>query len=118
MTNVSPYLHALDGRIRIKTAAVKDSPAKATEVEQALRQRDGITSVKANPMTGNVLILFEPARIHQEQVLEALRGAGYLSGGPSSPKPVETRSLGTAIAKFCFQSLADMAVQRLILELI
>ena len=118
MTKVSPYLHALDGRIRIKIVAVKDSPAKATEVEQALRQKDGITSVKANPMTGNVLILFEPALINQEQVLEAIRDAGYLSGGPSSPKPVETRWVGNAIAKYCFQSLADMAVQRLILELI
>jgi copper chaperone CopZ len=118
MTKVSPYLHALDGRIRIKIAAVKDSPAQATEVEQALRQKDGITAVKANPMTGNVLILFEPALIHQEQVLQAIRHAGYLKSGPSSPKPVQTRSVGNAIAKYCFQSLADLAVQRLILELI
>ncbi len=73
------YLHALDGRLRIKIAAVKGSSQKAHEIEQQFQACEGITQVTANPVTGNVLILYDSQQIKQEEILDLLRRQGYLS---------------------------------------
>jgi hypothetical protein len=39
------YLHALDGRIRVKSALVKRTPHKAAALEQQLRAHPGVTEV-------------------------------------------------------------------------
>jgi len=72
------YLHALDGRLRIKITAVKGSSQKAQELEQQFQAREGITQVTANPVTGNVLILYDSQQIKQEEILDLLRRQGYL----------------------------------------
>jgi cation transport ATPase len=73
------YLHALDGRLRIKITAVKGSTQQAQEIEQQFQACEGITEVTANPVTGNVLILYDSQRISQEAILDLLRRQGYLS---------------------------------------
>lgn len=70
------YFHAIDGRLRIKVPEVKNSPAKATQVEIRLRSLPVVTRVHANPTTGNVLVLYDPQRMTQDQVLDALRSLG------------------------------------------
>ena len=51
------YFHAIDGRMRIKIAAVKGSPATAATLEEQLQRAcAGIEQVTANPTTGNVLM--------------------------------------------------------------
>src|SRR5919198_3655018 len=74
----SAYLHALDGRLRVKVAEVKGSPAKALEVESQLQSCDGINRVTANPTTGSVLVLYDPCRIKQDEIINALRALGCL----------------------------------------
>src|ERR671925_565862 len=75
---ISPYFHALNGRLRIKVAELKGLPTKALEVEGQLRKIEGINHVRANPTTGNVLVLYDPAKIAQYEVLGALQRLGYL----------------------------------------
>jgi Ca2+-transporting ATPase len=64
------YLHALDGRLRVKIAVVKGSAQQAQEIEQRFQACEGITQVTANPVTGNVLILYDSQQIKQEEVLD------------------------------------------------
>src|SRR5690349_12287281 len=78
MTRISPYLHVLDGRLRIKLPQVKGSPQSALAVEQLLLRLDGVTDVTANPTTGNVLVLFTSAVIGQHDIIAALQKTGYL----------------------------------------
>lgn len=68
----SSYLHILNGRIRIKLADVKGQPLNASRVEKTLYQIDGVTHVKANPTTGNILILFDPDAICDHHILEVI----------------------------------------------
>jgi heavy-metal-associated domain-containing protein len=72
------YLHGLDGRLRIKIAAVKGSTQQAQEIEQHFQACEGIMEVSANPVTGNVLILYDSQRITQETILDLLHRQGYL----------------------------------------
>ncbi|MGA7578457.1 MAG: hypothetical protein ACLQUW_05870 [Desulfobaccales bacterium] len=48
---VSTYVHALEGRLRIKLPEIKRAALKALEVERHLRELAGVESVSANPTT-------------------------------------------------------------------
>ena len=48
----SLYVHALEGRVRIKIPQVKGADRKAQEVEHRLRQTAGVEYVSANSTTG------------------------------------------------------------------
>lgn len=91
----SPYLHALDGRLRIGIPVVKGSPARAQEIETKFRRIDGIRQVEANPITGNVLFLFDSGRISREGLLGALLTQGWI---PVSPFSGGTATMGTRIS--------------------
>ena len=75
---MTDYLHALDGRMRIKINAVKGSPATAAEITGYLLSSRGIDEVNANSITGNVLILYDTSQSSQEVILQLLNDAGYL----------------------------------------
>ncbi len=76
---VSTYVHALEGRLRIKLPEIKRAALKAREVERHLHGLAGVESVSANPTTGNVLILYNPQAIEQEELFFFLMQWGYLS---------------------------------------
>src|SRR2546430_10800149 len=72
------FLHMLDGRLRVKVADVKGSPTGAALVEAELGELQGVNRVPANPLTGSVLVLYDPAQVGVEEIMEALRAGGYL----------------------------------------
>jgi copper chaperone CopZ len=112
-TKLSPYVHALDGRLRIKIPQVKGAPQKGRAVEQFLLGLDGVTDVTANPTTGNVLVLFNSAVIGQDDLMAALQEAGYIRGEDNTLEPGRT-SLTTMV----MQSAVELALERLVLALI
>jgi copper chaperone CopZ len=120
---VSAYLHALDGRLRVKVAAVKGSPQKAQEIECQLQQFDGLKQVTANPTTGSVLILYDPRRITQEKVLETLKTLGHFQENGKeravAKNPVTTeQGFGRELLQTLVRSTVESAVQRLVYALI
>jgi copper chaperone CopZ len=58
------------GRLRVHLAAGHGEPAE--RIEAAVRKRPGVESVEANPLTGNVLVRFDPRRITSDVLLAAL----------------------------------------------
>jgi hypothetical protein len=89
MMPVFEYVHAIDGRLRIKVPEVKRSVEFARRVEELFRSVEGIREVRANPITGNVLFLHAPDRIAAREILGTLIAAGYMGmgidGGRSRP---------------------------------
>jgi copper chaperone CopZ len=112
MTSRAPYLHALDGRLRIKLPHVQGTPPRAWAVEQLLRGLDGITDVTAHPTTGNVLVLFTSAVVGQHNILTALQQSGYRSDGHAAA-PGRT-GLTSPVVRLAL----ELALERLILALI
>jgi hypothetical protein len=120
---ISPYFHALNGRLRIKVAELKGLPIKALEVESQLRKIVGINHNRANPTTGNVLVLYDPANIGQSEVLGALQRLGYLRDNGSiqtaaKSQPRAHEGLGEAMAETLVRTTMELAVQRLVSALI
>uniref|UniRef100_A0A7V4G6J1 Cation transporter n=1 Tax=Desulfobacca acetoxidans TaxID=60893 RepID=A0A7V4G6J1_9BACT len=123
MNIISSYVHALDGRLRIKIPEVKNAPPKAREVEQHLKLSPGVDQVSANPVTGNVLILYNPRLIGQEEIILALKELGYLEEGrPQGPgAPGMTQDQGgflTKVTTTVASTLMEVALSRLVAALI
>ena len=112
MTRISPYLHVLDGRLRIKLPQVKGAPQRALAVEQLLLGLDGVTDVTANPITGNVLVLFTAAVIGQYDIIAVLQKMGYLSDDHAAAQGRKS------LISIVVESAIERAIERLVLKLI
>jgi hypothetical protein len=119
----SSYIHALNGRLRIKVPEVKGAPPRVLDIEGRLRRIDGIDQVAANPTTGNVLILYNAGRITQQRILNALYSWGYLreqsnaqmsTSGVGATRP----SLRETLAETLVRSTLELALQGLVRALI
>lgn len=53
-------VHFVPGRIRVKLDAIKGNKTGAEEIRQRLVAIDGITHISTNPVTGSVLLLYDP----------------------------------------------------------
>jgi hypothetical protein len=53
--------HAIRGRVRLQIRAIKGEPALCREVEKQLAPLKVIRHVEVNPVTGSVLVMYDPA---------------------------------------------------------
>ena len=110
--DVSQYgtVHALPGRLRVKVAGVKKSPPMAGHVEQALLQEPGVTAAEANPLTGSVLVHFDPSRTSPAALLCRLEPYGL----PTSPVTSPLSDLSSELSKTVGKELVKMALTSII----
>jgi copper chaperone CopZ len=107
------YLHILDGRLRIKVPEVKRSPEKALQVEETLQSLNGVTHVKANPTTGNVLVLFESELVTHECVVSRLKSIDCFNVKLNSPH--QSRA---GIGDVLVRSITELLLERAIVALL
>ena len=113
------YLHALEGRLRIKVPGVKGSPHMASEVEELLSSVGGIDAAEANPRTGNVLVLYDSSRLTHGDIIETLRTAGFFTGRHQHhDAPLHSNASSDTLAQVIFRASFEFALQRLITALI
>jgi hypothetical protein len=53
-------VHAIPGRVRLKVAKLRNNPPLARVIQERLGAVRGIQGVEATPLTGSVLVLFDP----------------------------------------------------------
>lgn len=69
----------IPGRLRFRSAALKGAP-RAGEIARARLSRiKGVTSVAANPITGSLLVEYDPATLAPTRVIDALSNHGYVA---------------------------------------
>lgn len=123
MNITSTYVHALEGRLRIKVNEVKGSSQKAREIEGDLQTLAGINNVQANPTTGNVLILYNQRFLTQRHIIAALQDLGCLQNNApiNSRTEIANRSqegIGKGIVMTVTQTLMELALTRLVSAII
>jgi copper chaperone CopZ len=120
MKVASAYIHALEGRLRIKVVEMKGRPGTAWELEGKLQTLDGVDEATVNPRTGNVLVLYDPALTNQHELVDALRSWGYLrddgieAGGGRGGIGISRDSLTNTLVR----SSVEFALQQLLTALI
>jgi hypothetical protein len=115
----SAYVHALEGRLRIKVVEVKGNEEVAWEVEARLSTVTGVDKATANPRTGNVLVLYDPAETSHGELVEALQSWGFLQ--PDQLEAASHRGVGIGrdtLANTLVRSSVEFALQRLFTALI
>ena len=113
------YLHALDGRIRVKSACVKGAPHKAAALEQQLRTQPGVTEVTVNPITGSVLVLYDTQQLVQHQIFDLLRAVNCFPEKTTMPismlpPPKTVAEFGQGLIRTVAMATMEFAVQRLV----
>jgi cation-transporting ATPase V len=117
------YVHALEGRLRLRIPRVKGAAEQARAVERLLLQVTGVEYVSANPLTGSVLILYNPRLRQQEDLVSALRESGYLSpsgreAAAAANNPANPQGLVEKVTSTVAASLMELALTRLVSALI
>ena len=120
-----PYLHMTGGRLRVKLPSIKGDEADCRRLEHILSETAGVTRATANPLTANLLVIFDPAITSHQHVLSSVEMAGFancdntgksnLVGG----QPAQTtKRLTTVVTNHLMQAAVQAAVERLIAVLI
>jgi hypothetical protein len=101
MMPVIEYVHAIEGRLRVKVVEVKGSPEHARQVEALFAGVEGVREVRANPITGNVLFLHDPGAVAAREILGALIAAGYMGMGIDAgrERPRDVAEVATTVAE-------------------
>ena len=113
------YVHALAGRIRVKSPALKRAPQRVAEVERQLQECDGITEVTTNLITGSILVQYDPQRLSQEHVLKLLQTIGCLAeqlqgGHRTAEISVSAAEFSRGLIRTVAMSTMEFAVKRLV----
>jgi hypothetical protein len=87
-------VHALQGRVRLKVDTLRVDPELARKVETRLSMIRGMLEVKINPLTGSVLMCFDPALF--ESIDFHLAVAGALGIAPSDLDPAYLATWATS----------------------
>ena len=113
----SIYLHAMEGRLRIKVPEVKGAPDCAQQIEAQLRLIEGIDQVTANPVTGSVLIQYDARRTAMADITETLQTWGYLRR-PVPATGTALGSVGGGLGNLMLRATTEFALQQLLVALI
>ena len=65
-------VHALPGRVRLKALRVRGNPDLARQVEVKLQGMAGVREVRANPLTGSILLLLDLVKLLDPAALAPL----------------------------------------------
>jgi hypothetical protein len=114
-------VHHVPGRLRLKLLAIKRNDARARLAEQKLCALDGVRSATGNPLTGSLVVRFDPELVSAEQIFAELRACGLLDARaiPSVTGGVVTVPRNGGIARAMpSRSLADALVDKAIEALV
>jgi hypothetical protein len=123
MNRAASFVHALTGRLRLKIPEIKGDPMKAQEMENQFNLLTGMQQVSANPVTGSLLLIYDPHLLKQKEIFAFLKELGYfrdssgrqvtfLTSAPGNQGVVE--KITTTLAS----GLMEVALTRLVTALI
>ncbi|MEW6664945.1 MAG: HMA2 domain-containing protein [Thermodesulfobacteriota bacterium] len=72
-------IHTVPGRLRVKIPTMRSNPHADEEMASLFSGHKGIKNIAANPITGSVVINYDPTILDSGRILKALRREGYLT---------------------------------------
>jgi Heavy metal associated domain 2 len=71
------YVHSVPGRLRLKNPLFKNSTVHYDVQKALVNMGHGIGTADFNATTGSLLIHYNPAEIHHQDILSTLERAGF-----------------------------------------
>lgn len=89
----------IDGRVRLRHPALKD-PSLAEAACSVLSGVEGVESVQANPVTGSLLMFYNPKKLSKEALLDlAKEGLALLPKGEHKAPPKSSSLLNMMLSR-------------------
>ena len=70
------YVHHTPGRLRVRIPSLRNNSRKV-ETVKALLTVSGTETIKANTLTGSVVVTFDPEAIQPHDLLDLLKRSGF-----------------------------------------
>jgi copper chaperone CopZ len=116
------YIHHVPGRLRIRTPLLKRDENQAQVAEQYLQLIEGVTAVRANALTGSIVVNYQKDVVSADAILAALERRGYYQPGVAQHADHQVHDFaaraGDVVGKAVFGFVVEKAVERSALVLI
>lgn len=113
------HIHHVPGRLRVRVSRLKRNPSLGKAIEMDVQSMTGVRCSESNPLTGSVVIHYDPAQTTAALLISQLRAAGYASDdhrpeparkSPSVGRPA--RKLARKAAEAVVWHVIETAVER------
>jgi hypothetical protein len=106
---MATLVHRVEGRLRLRVHRIKNRPSWAASLEASLKTMSGVTAASANAVTGSVVIVYDPWRLTERDLLD-LFGIEPLPG--SSFTQSSDQKIGTIFLRHCLKAAIEVALWR------
>ncbi len=103
MPAMADTLHHLPGRLRLRLAALRRNPDLAARLRSSLAALPGLAGVDVNPLTGSVLVHYDPAAGSLAGLAAALAAHGIAM--PDLPPLHPAERLGEAMLALAVEAV-------------
>ena len=79
------YVHRLPGRVRVQSASIRRSPARAENVRRQLAALPGVSSVRLNAAAGSLTVLHDAQAQSGDGILGVFQAAGFEVSAAARP---------------------------------
>jgi hypothetical protein len=73
-------VHHFPGRFRVRAERFRASPEVAKKVMETVEGEDGVLELRASPLTGSLVVLYDTSRIQLPSLIHTILAAGNFSG--------------------------------------
>jgi copper chaperone CopZ len=122
---MTPQIHHVAGRLRVRVRAIKGSREHAAHVKDLLQAVEGVTAADPNLATGSVVIHYDPQSTGAALILRALTDRGYFETTPLAPLPprktvaVRIRNkIATAVFWYCLEIALERSLPLMLAALL
>jgi copper chaperone CopZ len=118
---MATYLHAIDGRLRVRLPELRGDRRAAASLRRELRALPGVSTVDVSPLTGSVLVEYDADRLSTDEVLgaagvEAPDATGDTRRGALFDAGAADRS--TTVRDVVAEKVIELAAERLLLAVL
>ena len=105
-------VHGIPGRVRVRLDSSLRTPEFMGLLAESLSQMEGVRHVQINPVTGSLLLLYDPTRLSLEQLYGAATAANITLAFPAEAgeRPFTGEPTGTAQGINSFIGRLDRAL--------
>lgn len=109
---MSPYIHHIPGRLRVKSPGLKRNERAAAQTRAHIDQLHGIHSTEINPITGSILIHYDTRQVAAQTLLDTLRSLGHLHPEQGHALPYQGPGLGQKLSDTVVNKLLETVLER------
>jgi len=109
---MSYYVHSVPGRLRVKIPMVRCEPGVGREVVEIVENIRGVRHVEVNPVTGSVVVRYDPKWSRSEEILEVLQKHGYFDEQKVLPNDPLMENAAVKASRMIGKTLFGLAVEK------